>query len=59
MILNQYFIINCPFKFRVSCQCKYNFSEDGKKVTPRRDVSNYPKVRALHSNTCRESLFRF
>lgn len=31
-------------KFRVNCPCKYNFSDDGKKVTPRRDVPNYPKV---------------
>uniref|UniRef100_A0A672HD49 Phosphodiesterase n=1 Tax=Salarias fasciatus TaxID=181472 RepID=A0A672HD49_SALFA len=29
---------------RVNCPCKYNFSDDGKKVTPRRDVPNYPKV---------------
>uniref|UniRef100_A0A8C4F4S6 Phosphodiesterase n=1 Tax=Dicentrarchus labrax TaxID=13489 RepID=A0A8C4F4S6_DICLA len=28
---------------RVNCPCKYNFSDDGKKVTPRRDVPNYPK----------------
>uniref|UniRef100_A0A3B3WWP4 Phosphodiesterase n=1 Tax=Poecilia mexicana TaxID=48701 RepID=A0A3B3WWP4_9TELE len=28
---------------RVSCSCKFNFSEDGKKVTPRRDVPTYPK----------------
>uniref|UniRef100_A0A8C3A314 Phosphodiesterase n=1 Tax=Cyclopterus lumpus TaxID=8103 RepID=A0A8C3A314_CYCLU len=27
---------------RVNCPCKYNF-DDGKKVTPRRDVPNYPK----------------
>uniref|UniRef100_A0A3B3VMT8 High affinity cGMP-specific 3',5'-cyclic phosphodiesterase 9A n=1 Tax=Poecilia latipinna TaxID=48699 RepID=A0A3B3VMT8_9TELE len=27
----------------VSCSCKFNFSEDGKKVTPRRDVPTYPK----------------
>uniref|UniRef100_A0A3Q3QC52 High affinity cGMP-specific 3',5'-cyclic phosphodiesterase 9A n=1 Tax=Monopterus albus TaxID=43700 RepID=A0A3Q3QC52_MONAL len=27
----------------VNCLCKYNFSDDGKKVTPRRDVPNYPK----------------
>uniref|UniRef100_A0A8D3DGU6 High affinity cGMP-specific 3',5'-cyclic phosphodiesterase 9A n=1 Tax=Scophthalmus maximus TaxID=52904 RepID=A0A8D3DGU6_SCOMX len=26
----------------VNCPCKYNF-DDGKKVTPRRDVPNYPK----------------
>ena len=32
-----------PSKFRVNCPCKYNF-DDGKKVTPRRDVPNYPKV---------------
>lgn len=30
-------------KIRVNCPCKYNF-DDGKKVTPRRDVPNYPKV---------------
>uniref|UniRef100_A0AAX7TW48 Phosphodiesterase n=1 Tax=Astatotilapia calliptera TaxID=8154 RepID=A0AAX7TW48_ASTCA len=28
---------------RVNCPCKYNFSDDGKKVTPRRDVPSYPK----------------
>ncbi|PWA20391.1 hypothetical protein CCH79_00003811 [Gambusia affinis] len=28
---------------RVSCSCKFNFSEEGKKVTPRRDVPTYPK----------------
>ncbi|KAG7267685.1 hypothetical protein CRUP_025391 [Coryphaenoides rupestris] len=28
---------------RVNCSCKYNFSDDGKKPTPRRDVPNYPK----------------
>uniref|UniRef100_A0A8C9YI41 Phosphodiesterase 9A like n=1 Tax=Sander lucioperca TaxID=283035 RepID=A0A8C9YI41_SANLU len=28
---------------RVNCPCKYNF-DDGKKVTPRRDVPNYPKM---------------
>lgn len=32
------------FANRVNCPCKYNFSDDGKKVTPRRDVPNYPKV---------------
>lgn len=38
------FEITFCFKFRVNCPCKYNFSDDGKKVTPRRDVPNYPKV---------------
>uniref|UniRef100_A0A673KTC4 Phosphodiesterase n=1 Tax=Sinocyclocheilus rhinocerous TaxID=307959 RepID=A0A673KTC4_9TELE len=28
---------------RVNCPCKYNFSDDGKKLTPRRDVPSYPK----------------
>uniref|UniRef100_A0A4W4GC71 Phosphodiesterase n=1 Tax=Electrophorus electricus TaxID=8005 RepID=A0A4W4GC71_ELEEL len=28
---------------RVNCPCKYNFSDDGKKLTPRRDVPDYPK----------------
>uniref|UniRef100_A0AAY5EIL9 PDEase domain-containing protein n=1 Tax=Electrophorus electricus TaxID=8005 RepID=A0AAY5EIL9_ELEEL len=29
---------------RVNCPCKYNFSDDGKKLTPRRDVPDYPKM---------------
>ncbi|ROL53327.1 High affinity cGMP-specific 3',5'-cyclic phosphodiesterase 9A, partial [Anabarilius grahami] len=29
---------------RVNCPCKYNFSDDGKKLTPRRDVPSYPKM---------------
>ncbi|MGH0162313.1 UNVERIFIED_CONTAM: hypothetical protein FKN15_042557 [Acipenser sinensis] len=28
---------------RVNCPCKYNFPDDGKKMTPRRDVPSYPK----------------
>ncbi|KAG2469936.1 PDE9A phosphodiesterase, partial [Polypterus senegalus] len=28
---------------RVNCPCKYNFSDDSKKLTPRRDVPSYPK----------------
>ncbi|XP_045573237.1 high affinity cGMP-specific 3',5'-cyclic phosphodiesterase 9A isoform X1 [Salmo salar] len=28
---------------RVTCGCKYSFTEDGKKLSPRRDVPNYPK----------------
>uniref|UniRef100_A0A8C1P5S1 High affinity cGMP-specific 3',5'-cyclic phosphodiesterase 9A n=1 Tax=Cyprinus carpio TaxID=7962 RepID=A0A8C1P5S1_CYPCA len=28
---------------RVNCPCKYNFSDDGKKLTPRCDVPSYPK----------------
>ncbi|XP_076866764.1 high affinity cGMP-specific 3',5'-cyclic phosphodiesterase 9A isoform X2 [Brachyhypopomus gauderio] len=28
---------------RVNCNCKYNFSDDGKKLSPRRDVPSYPK----------------
>ncbi|KAJ3591000.1 hypothetical protein NHX12_008947, partial [Muraenolepis orangiensis] len=28
---------------RLNCPCKYNFSDDGKKLTPRRDVPSYPK----------------
>lgn len=44
MTQGQRLINRLSFKFRVNCQCKYNFSEDGKKVTPRRDVPNYPKV---------------
>uniref|UniRef100_A0A4W5PHB6 Phosphodiesterase n=1 Tax=Hucho hucho TaxID=62062 RepID=A0A4W5PHB6_9TELE len=27
----------------VTCGCKYSFTEDGKKLSPRRDVPNYPK----------------
>uniref|UniRef100_A0A3Q3FJU6 Phosphodiesterase n=1 Tax=Kryptolebias marmoratus TaxID=37003 RepID=A0A3Q3FJU6_KRYMA len=30
-------------EMRLNCSCKYSFSDDGKKVTPRRDVPNYPK----------------
>ncbi|XP_055735428.1 high affinity cGMP-specific 3',5'-cyclic phosphodiesterase 9A-like isoform X5 [Salvelinus fontinalis] len=26
-----------------NCPCKYNFSDDGKKLNPRRDVPSYPK----------------
>ena len=33
-----------PSDLRVNCQCKYNFTDDGKKVTPRRDVPTYPKA---------------
>lgn len=29
---------------RINCACKYNFSDDGKKLSPRRDVPSYPKV---------------
>uniref|UniRef100_A0AAY5F6L7 PDEase domain-containing protein n=1 Tax=Electrophorus electricus TaxID=8005 RepID=A0AAY5F6L7_ELEEL len=29
---------------RVNCNCKYNFSDDGKKLSPRRDVPSYPKM---------------
>ncbi|KAG9351475.1 hypothetical protein JZ751_022725 [Albula glossodonta] len=28
---------------RINCTCKYNFSDDGKKLSPRRDVPSYPK----------------
>ncbi|KAG9282015.1 high affinity cGMP-specific 3',5'-cyclic phosphodiesterase 9A-like isoform X1 [Astyanax mexicanus] len=28
---------------RVNCNCKYNFTDDGKKLSPRRDVPSYPK----------------
>ncbi|TRY92096.1 hypothetical protein DNTS_022018, partial [Danionella cerebrum] len=28
---------------RVNCNCKYNFADDGKKLSPRRDVPSYPK----------------
>uniref|UniRef100_A0A3B3TCR2 Phosphodiesterase n=1 Tax=Paramormyrops kingsleyae TaxID=1676925 RepID=A0A3B3TCR2_9TELE len=28
---------------RMNCPCKYNFSDDGKKLSPRRDVPSYPK----------------
>uniref|UniRef100_A0A8C1ACV3 Phosphodiesterase n=1 Tax=Cyprinus carpio carpio TaxID=630221 RepID=A0A8C1ACV3_CYPCA len=28
---------------RMNCNCKYNFSDDGKKLSPRRDVPSYPK----------------
>ncbi|XDV32360.1 hypothetical protein PO909_003207 [Leuciscus waleckii] len=28
---------------RVNCPCKYNFLDDGMKLTPRRDVPSYPK----------------
>uniref|UniRef100_A0AAY4AGN5 High affinity cGMP-specific 3',5'-cyclic phosphodiesterase 9A n=1 Tax=Denticeps clupeoides TaxID=299321 RepID=A0AAY4AGN5_9TELE len=28
---------------RMNCSCKYSFSDDGKKLTPRRDVPSYPK----------------
>uniref|UniRef100_A0A8C9V1D6 Phosphodiesterase n=1 Tax=Scleropages formosus TaxID=113540 RepID=A0A8C9V1D6_SCLFO len=28
---------------RIYCPCKYNFSDDGKKLSPRRDVPSYPK----------------
>ncbi|XP_048839076.1 high affinity cGMP-specific 3',5'-cyclic phosphodiesterase 9A [Brienomyrus brachyistius] len=27
----------------MNCPCKYNFSDDGKKLSPRRDVPSYPK----------------
>uniref|UniRef100_A0A8C9D8J7 Phosphodiesterase n=1 Tax=Panthera leo TaxID=9689 RepID=A0A8C9D8J7_PANLE len=30
---------------RTSCPCKYNFVDTNKKMTPRRDVPTYPKVR--------------
>ncbi|MGH0168703.1 UNVERIFIED_CONTAM: hypothetical protein FKN15_055278 [Acipenser sinensis] len=36
----------CGFYTRmrgVNCPCKYNFPDDGKKMTPRRDVPSYPK----------------
>uniref|UniRef100_A0A8C1ADB2 PDEase domain-containing protein n=1 Tax=Cyprinus carpio carpio TaxID=630221 RepID=A0A8C1ADB2_CYPCA len=29
---------------RMNCNCKYNFSDDGKKLSPRRDVPSYPKM---------------
>ncbi|KTF75061.1 hypothetical protein cypCar_00042475, partial [Cyprinus carpio] len=29
---------------RVNCNCKYNFTDDGKKLSPRRDVPSYPKM---------------
>lgn len=32
---------------RVNCNCKYNFTDDGKKLSPRRDVPSYPKVNML------------
>uniref|UniRef100_A0A672SXF3 Phosphodiesterase n=1 Tax=Sinocyclocheilus grahami TaxID=75366 RepID=A0A672SXF3_SINGR len=28
---------------RMNCNCKYNFTDDGKKLSPRRDVPSYPK----------------
>lgn len=34
---------------RMNCPCKYNFSDDGKKLSPRRDVPSYPKVLHGHS----------
>lgn len=33
------------FSFRTSCPCKYSFLDNNKKLTPRRDVPTYPKVR--------------
>ena len=33
------------FLFRTSCPCKYSFLDNTKKLTPRRDVPSYPKVR--------------
>lgn len=29
----------------MNCNCKYNFTDDGKKLSPRRDVPSYPKVK--------------
>ncbi|KPP63354.1 hypothetical protein Z043_118401, partial [Scleropages formosus] len=29
---------------KIYCPCKYNFSDDGKKLSPRRDVPSYPKM---------------